>query len=145
MKKSALALITVFLFACSSTKTDTSLKPLYEVLTEQNNGGADIRFFEILTEDKEIKMLQSDENLKNKIKPDDIAKANFVILNLGEKSSGGHSIQIVKAEETTTQIILTIKENAPKPGDMVMTVMSNPYTIVKVNSKKEIVIKDLNQ
>ncbi len=145
MKKLALSLMTLFLFSCSSTKTDTSSKPLYEVLTEQNNGGADIRFFEILTEEKEIKMLQGDENLKNKIKPDDINKANFVILNLGEKSSGGHSIEVVKAEETATQIILTIKENAPKPGEMTMTVMSNPYTIVKVNSKKEIVIKDANQ
>jgi len=145
MKKSAIALIALFLFACSSTKTDNSSKLLYEVLTEQNNGGAEIRFFEILTESKEIKMLQADENLKNKIKPDDINKANFVILNLGEKSSGGHSIKVVKAEETATQIILTVTETSPKPGEMAMTVMSNPYTIVKVNSKKEIIIKDLNQ
>ena len=145
MKKTAFAVIALFLFACSSTKTDTGKKPLYEVLTQQNNGGASIRFFEILTETKEIKMLQGDENLQKKIKPEDVNKANFVILNLGEKSSGGHSINVEKAEETPTQIILTVKENGPQPGEMTTSVMSNPYTVVKVNSKKEIIIKDANQ
>lgn len=145
MKKAAAALIAIFLFSCGSTKTDNSKKPLYEVLTQQNNGGASIRFYEILTEANEIKMLQSDENLKKKIKADDTAKANFVILNLGEKSSGGHSITVQKAEETPTQIILTVTETSPKSGEMTTSVMSNPYTVVKINSKKEIVIKDSDQ
>jgi len=145
MKKFAFALIALFLFACSSTKNNPGKKPLYEVLTEQNNGGASIRFFEILTESKEIKMLQGDENLQKKIKSDDITKANFVILNLGEKSSGGHSIVVENAVETPTQIILTIKENGPQPGEMTTSVMSNPYTVIRVNSKKEIIIKDASQ
>lgn len=145
MKKIGLALTALLLFACSSTKNDAAKKPLFEVLTQQNNGGASIRFFEILTEEKEIKMLQNDENLQKKIKPGDTNKANFVILNLGEKSSGGYSINVEKAEETASQIVLTVKEKKPVPGDMTMTVMSNPYTIVKINSKKEIVIKDADQ
>ena len=145
MKKAAAALIAVFLFSCGPAKNDSAKKPLYEVLTQQNNGGASIRFYEILTEANEIKMLQSDENLRKKIKADDTAKANFVILNLGEKSSGGHSITVQKAEETPTQIILTVKETGPQPGEMAATVMSNPYTVVKINSKKELIIKDSDQ
>jgi len=37
------------------------------VLTQQAHGGANIRFFEILSEPNEIKMFQNDEDLKNKI------------------------------------------------------------------------------
>jgi len=144
MKKIGVTLTVLLLFACGPTKNDSAKKPLFEVLTQQNEGGASIRFFEILTEEKEIKMLQNDENLQKKIKPDDINKANFVILNLGEKNSGGYSITVEKAEETASQIIITVKENKPAQGDMVMTVMSYPYTIVKINSKKEIVIRDAN-
>jgi hypothetical protein len=36
-------------------------------LTQQSNGGASIRFFEILSEPNQIAMLQNDENLKIKL------------------------------------------------------------------------------
>ena len=141
MKKTALAFLTILMVSCSASKSDSSKKPLYEILTQQNNGGASIRFFEILTEANEIKMLQGDENLKNKVKPGDTTNSNFVILNLGEKSSGGHLIGIEKVEETADKIIITVKETRPKEGEMTTSVMSNPYTVVKINSKKEIVIQ----
>jgi len=141
MKKTALAFLTILMVSCSARKSDSGKKPLYEILTQQNNGGASIRFFEILSEANEIKMLQGDENLKNKVKSGDIINSNFVILNLGEKSSGGHSIGVEKVEETADKIIITVKETHPQEGEMTTSVMSNPYTVVKINSKKEIVIQ----
>jgi len=141
MKKTALAFFTILMVSCSASKSDSGKKPLYEILTQQNNGGASIRFFEILSEANEIKMLQGDENLKNKVKSGDIINSNFVILNLGEKSSGGHSIGVEKVEETADKIIITVKETHPQEGEMTTSVMSNPYTVVKINSKKEIVIQ----
>jgi PrcB C-terminal len=140
MKKVIVLLSLIFLFSCA-TNSSKKTKPLFEILTEQNNGGASIQFYEILTEEKEIVMLLNDGNLKKKIKPEDIKTANFIILNLGEKTTGGYSINVESVEETANQIILTIKEIKPKSDDFVTDVMSNPYTIVKINSKKEIVIK----
>lgn len=135
----ALSLITI-LFACATT-ADKGSKALYEVLTQQNEGGAQVRFFEILTEENEIKMLLGDENLSKKIKPGDIATANFVILNLGEQTSGGHAITVEKVEEKADKVVITVKETHPAPGEMATSVMSYPYTIVKINSKKPIEIK----
>ena len=130
----------VVLFSCASNSSKKT-KPLFEILTEQNNGGASIQFYEILSEEKEISMLLNDDNLKRKVKAEDVKTANFIILNLGEKNSSGYSVKVENIQETENQIILTVKEIKPKAGEPVTNVMSNPYTIVKINSKKEIVIK----
>ena len=141
MKKTATLFLACVLFSCGTTKTSTTKKPLFEILTEQSDGGGNIRFFEILSEPNEIAMLQNDEHLKRKIKEDDVKNSNFVILNMGEKRSGGYSITVENVEETADKVILTVKENEPEPGAMVTQAITYPYAIVKINSKKEITIK----
>ncbi|TDE45020.1 protease complex subunit PrcB family protein [Flavobacterium rhamnosiphilum] len=142
MKKILVALVAVTLVSCGATSTKSSDKnSLYEVLTQQTNGGASIRFFEILSEPNEIAMLQNDENLKNKISPNDIQTSNFIVLNMGEKTSGGYSIGIDTVVETDKNIVITIKETSPEPGSMVTQAFTNPFCVVKINSKKEIIFK----
>ncbi|MBP1225183.1 protease complex subunit PrcB family protein [Flavobacterium sp. 1355] len=139
--KKVISVLTVFiLISCGSTKTSDP-KALYEVLTEQSDGGGNIKFFEILTEPNEIKMLENDPLLKDKMKQDDINNSNYVILNMGEKNTGGYSIGVEKVEETDKNIIITVKEKSPAPDAMTMQVITYPYTVVKVRSKKEIIIK----
>ena len=141
MKKIPIILLVAIFASCGATADKSGTKPLYEVLTQQNEGGAQVRFFEILTEEREIKMLLGDENLKKKIKPDDISTANFIILNLGEQTSGGHAITVDNVEEKADKVVITVKETHPASGEMATSVMSYPYTIVKINSKKPIEIK----
>ncbi|MBC7845362.1 MAG: protease complex subunit PrcB family protein [Flavobacterium sp.] len=141
MKKVLFSILSMILVSCSSAIKPTESKSLFEVLTQQSDGGASIRFFEILSESKEIAMLQNDEKLKNKIHPNDTQTSNFVVLNMGEKSSGGYKIGIESVVETDKNIIITVKETIPEPNAMVSQVITYPYCIVKVNSKKEIIIK----
>ncbi|MFW0738184.1 protease complex subunit PrcB family protein [Flavobacterium sp. T12S277] len=142
MKKVISILVILVLVSCGVQKTsDGTSKVLYEVLTEQSDGGGNIKFFEILTEPNEIKMLESDPHLKAKMKQDDINNSNYVILNMGEKNTGGYSIGIEKVEETDKNIIITVKENNPAADAMVMQVITYPYTVIKVHSKKEIIVK----
>ncbi|MHC0441664.1 protease complex subunit PrcB family protein [Flavobacterium sp. 3-210] len=140
MKKIISVLMVFVLFSCGAKKTSNSTA-LYEVLTEQSDGGGNIKFFEILTEPNEIKMLENDPLLASKMKQTDISNSNYIILNMGEKSTSGYSIGVEKVEETDKNIIITVKENSPAPDAMVMQVISYPYTVVKVHSKKEIIIK----
>ena len=133
--------IPIALYSCSTKKVITEKPTLFEVLTQQPDGGANIKFFEILTEPEEIVMLQNDENLRNKIKPADIDASNFIILNLGEKPTGGFSITIDNVEELDNIVIVTTKETTPELGAMVTQAIAYPYAIVKINSKKQIVIK----
>ena len=142
MKKVILSVLTLALASCGATSSKSSDEnKLYEVLTQQTNGGASIRFFEILSEPNEIKMLQNDENLKNKISSDDVKNANFIVLNMGEKTTGGYAIGIQNVVETDKNIIITVKEINPEPGSMVTQAFTAPFCVVKINSKKEIIIK----
>ena len=140
MKKVISVLAVFVLISCGAKKTSDS-KALYEVLTTQSDGGGNIKFYEILTEPNEIKMLVNDPLLADKMKQDDISNSNYVILNRGEKNTGGYSIVVEKVEETDKNIIITVKENSPAPDAMTMQVITYPYTVVKIHSKKEIVIK----
>ena len=141
MKKIILFLLTFILVSCGASSVKNANNPLVEILTQQNYGGANIRFFEILTEPNEIKMLQNDVRLKNKIDANAIQNSNFIILNMGEQATAGYTIGIENAVETDKNIILTIKETSPESDAIVSQVLSNPYCIVKVNSKKQIIIK----
>jgi hypothetical protein len=142
MKKVVLLFVVICLFSCgaAAVKADTN-KALYEILTQQSDGGANICFYEILSEQKEISMLLNDGNLKKKIKQSDIQTSNFIVLNMGEKNSDGYKIDIESVVETDKNIIITIKEIAPKSNFPNVQDPLTPYTIVKINSKKDIIIK----
>jgi hypothetical protein len=142
MKKITLLFLALVLVSCGASSSKSSKKkPLFEVLTQQTDGGASIRFFEILSEPNEIKMLENDANLKHKIRPDDIKTANFIILNMGEKTTGGYAIGIESAVETDNSIIIKVKETSPAPDAMVTQALTNPFCVVRINSKKEIIIQ----
>jgi hypothetical protein len=140
MKRVVLLVLTMVLFSCSSSKQTVS-RPLFEVLTQQEDGGGNIQFFEILSEPNEIAMLQNDDRLKEKIGSNDVQTSNFVVLNMGEKPTGGYQIGVESVVETDKNIIITVKETAPDPNAMVTQVITYPYSIVRINSKKEIIIK----
>jgi len=131
----------VLAYSCSSTK-NTAKKPLYEILTVNNDGGANIKFYEVFTEPKEIMMLLSDETLRKKIKAGDTTNSSFIILNAGPTKETYNRITIQKVIETPTQIEVYIKDLQKNiPVDLSDDDTLHPYTIVKINSKKTIVIK----
>lgn len=136
-----LFLFFLLLFSCKSTNKTTETNVIYEVLTEQNNGGANFRFYEILTEEKEIKMLLNDPNLKNKIKPTDIKTCNFVILNMGEQSANNKIIKVKKVEETPDRILIYLEDGKESSDKINNSEIATPYTIIKIYSKKEILIQ----
>ncbi|WP_125722838.1 protease complex subunit PrcB family protein [Flavobacterium ustbae] len=139
--KKVISILAVFVLISCGAKKTSAATGLYEVLTVQSNGGGNIKFFEILTEPNEIKMLENDPLLADKVKNSDTNTSNYVILNMGEKNTSGYTIDVVNVEETDKNIIITVKENNPAKDAMTMQVISYPYTVVKINSKKEIIIK----
>jgi hypothetical protein len=142
MKKLPLLFLALVLVSCGASSVKTAAaKPLFEVLTQQNDGGASIRFFEILSEPNEIGMLKNDDNLKGKVEESDLLTSNFIILNMGQKNTGGYAIGIESAVETDKNIVITVKETSPDPNAMVTQALASPFCVVRINSKKEIIIK----
>jgi hypothetical protein len=138
MKKYLTICISFFVVSCGFHSSSTK-KPLFEILAYRSEGGASIKFYEIISEPDEFKMIKNDPELKRKVKSNDINTCNFLILNLGEKTTGGYAVAIESAVETEKNIILTVKEVAPKSGALVTDAFTNPFCIVKINSKKEII------
>jgi hypothetical protein len=140
-RKFSLAVLAIAAVACSPTKTASPPSGLYQVLTAQGDGGGNIRFYEIVSETKEMAMLRNDEHLKGKVSAADLNTANFVILNMGEQPTGGYGIGVEKVEELPDKIVVTVKETKPDPGSMVTQAITYPYAVVRVNSKKPLEIK----
>jgi len=141
MKKLILLAVIALFYSCSTTKVATK-KSLFEVILVNNDGGANIKFYEILTEPKEINMLLGDETLRKVIKPKDIIESSFLILNSGPTLENYNRIKILKVLETPTQVEVYVKDSQKN----IDTTLANndtffPYTIVKINSKKPIVFK----
>jgi hypothetical protein len=144
MKKAVFTLIIIFtLMACSSQKKAKyeSATVLYEVLMQHEYLGSEFKFYELVTEPNEFRMLLSMKELKGKVKEKDIETCNFLLLNSGMKSSGGYTIGIESVVETEENIIVRVLEKSPDVGENVTMAISYPMCIVKINSKKKIVIK----
>ncbi len=134
--------LVLVLFSCNTQKVGKGkVPPVFKVLKTETDGGAQIEFCEVLSEEQELKILLNDDALKNKIKPADIKTSNFLILNMGEKPTGGYGITVDRAEERMDSIVIYVKKTVPKAEDMVTQVITYPYCVVKINSKKGIILK----
>ena len=127
---------------CTSAKAPASVdtRP-YEILTRQSDGGGNIRFYEILTTEKDVSMLSDDERLSRRVLPSEARTSTFLVLNMGEKPTGGYALDVESVKEIPERIIVTLKEVEPEPGSMNIQQVTYPYTVVRVNSKKPIEIR----
>ena len=129
-------LISLFIISCSKKSTPSS--SIYEVIYTSEYGGTAFEFYEIFTDEKEFRLLIDNADLRKKIKPDDIKKANFIILNMGQMSTGGYSIGVKKIVNTKDELQIHILKKSPRPNEIVNQEITNPITILKINSKKKI-------
>jgi hypothetical protein len=140
MKKGVFFLLLIVVYSCSTIKSTTSSNKLYDILLTKDYGGAAFQFYEVLTEPNEFQMLLNDKELKSKLNKSDIETSNFIIVNLGAKQLEGYTIEIEKIEEFPDKIVVDIKEIEPKTNGESST--TNPYFVLKINSKKTIEIKE---
>ena len=141
IKRISLVAVGLLLFSCSTTQKVMEKKTLSEVLLTKNDGGANIKFYEIISEPKEINMLLGDEDLRKLIKKDDILTCNYLIINLGPLPDGNYASTLEKVEETPTNIVLKIKDLKTRETTLTDENTVYPYSVVKINSKKPIVLK----
>lgn len=112
---------------------------MYDVLFGNEYGGASFQFYEIISTEDEFNILLTDEMIQPYVKKADIETCNFILVNMGEKPSGGYTIEVKKVEELSDKIIVTIKEVAPT--GMATMAMTKPCYVIKIKSKKPIEIK----
>jgi galactokinase len=87
-------------------------------------------------------MLMGDETLKKKIKKTDVAKSNFIILNAGPTKESYNRAYVQKVIETTEAVEVYVKDAQKNvEADLSNENVAYPYSVIKINSKKPIIIK----
>lgn len=138
MKKIILLLFTIIFCACSSVKPPESSFTSYDILYSREQDGATFQFYEIITEESEFQMLLKDPIISPYLNKSDIQTCNFILVNLGEKSSGGWTIKVEKVKIEKDKVEVVIKEIPPKR--IATTVMTTPNFVLRIKSKKPIEI-----
>jgi hypothetical protein len=139
IKKIGPILLVITLFSCSSSKSPMISEPMYDVLFGSEYGGASFQFYEIVSDEKEFNILLTDDMIKPYVKKEDIETCNFILVNMGEKPSGGYTLEVQKVEELDNKVIVTLKEIEPK--GVATTAVTKPCYVIKIKSKKPIEIR----
>lgn len=58
-------------------------------------------------------------------------KEMIIAVFRGERQTSGYQVEITGIEKKGSEIVVTIKETSPQPGDIVMPILTQPYHIVK--------------
>ena len=59
-------------------------------------------------------------------------KESVLFVSLGQKRSGGYSVEITGLEQTAGKAKVLVKTQAPKPGGMQLQAITSPFHIVAV-------------
>lgn len=144
MRKMYLIPVLFLVFACNcmkkSTENKDSKSAMFSVLHSSNYQGRENESNVVIRNEQELKKLYQSVG-KEKYPEIDFNKNQVAALFLGTKTSGGYSVSVERVEENETQIIIYKKIDAPKPGENVTMALTNPFVIVEIYSKKEIVFK----
>ena len=146
MKKLLIVPFIVMIVSCNCKKetvakeSSSSKQPLFEVLSESQYQGKEQESFEVIRDVASFKSLY--QSINNEDLPKiDFTKQSVVALFLGQRNSGGYAIKIKNVTEKDGKIYVEVEKLSPQPGEGVTMAITNPYSIVKINSTKEIVFK----
>jgi hypothetical protein len=67
----------------------------------------------------------------------DFSKEMIIIFVDKVRKSGGFSVEIIEAVTESNTFLIKVKTKGPKPMDMVTSVMTQPYHIVKIKKTKK--------
>ncbi len=143
MKKMITAIVAVAFFGCNSSQkksSETHQKSggeLVTILAKAEYGGLEKKSFEVINNQTDFAELLLKINFDGSPEVD-FKNEQVVALFLGQKNTGGHSIDIKKVEENKETILITVEKILPKGGEIVTMALTNPYVIAKISSTKEI-------
>lgn len=144
MKKLLLLPMIAMLVSCNCKKTTltgndpASKQSLFEVLNESEYQGKEAPAFEIITDEASLKALYQLVNIEDVPKVD-FTKQQVVAVFMGQRNTGGHAIKISNVTEKDNKIYVNVEKISPQSGQGVTMAITNPYSIARVNSKKEII------
>ncbi|NPB04100.1 MAG: protease complex subunit PrcB family protein [Thermotogae bacterium] len=78
----------------------------------------------------EAKAVWYDSTYSNLLKAD--GKEPILLIFLGRRSTGGYSVEVEEIKTDGKKLVVVAKEICPKPGSMVIQVITTPFVAVRV-------------
>jgi PrcB C-terminal len=121
----------------------------FQILLQDTYGGYTDSKFMVIEEDESLtevfNLLNKSRSPKLIISVINFEKEMVIALFLGEKNSGGYAITVEQVLNKNNKVSIFYKETSPKLGDMVTSVMTQPYSIIKIpKTIKEIVFEKMD-
>ena len=141
MKKLILLPFIILAISCNCKKDVVYVQKtgdFFEVLKEESYQGKEQKSYDVIKNEASLKALYQSINDEN-IPKIDFSKQRVVALFLGQRNSGGFAIKVKEVSEKNNKTYITVDET--KPEGMATMAITNPYTIVKINSTNEIIFK----
>ena len=118
-----------------STQNTSMGEQAFEVLLTDSYGNYTVQEFIAIKDSNTLQSVYSVINDTRKpgftIPTIDFNKEVVLFLTLGQKNVGGFSIAVHSVVQTDTEMIVYYTQTSPKPTDMVTSVITMPFTIVK--------------
>lgn len=141
MKKYIL-LLTFFLMSCA---TNPKKMIDYKILYSGQNGITDEVDYILIKNNQNyidvIEKLNVEEDSYAELLNIDFSKNNICILLLGQRNTGGYSIEVESLKLTKGILYIKKKEISPAKGELVTMALTNPYCIIVIPKTKQIIVK----
>jgi hypothetical protein len=62
----------------------------------------------------------------------DFAGQSVIVASLGEKNTGGYSVEVTGVELVGSKLKVTVRESKPGPGQFVTQALTQPYQVVRI-------------
>ena len=133
----------VFVMSCAAIGVNNNeaqmfdRAPSYEVLIEGQVGGYEKPQIHVIKEQESLNEVYAQINKTNTPKYDvpivDFKKETVVAVFMGARNTGGYRVSITTVKKQKKKLVIRVLEEEPGAKDMVTTVLTQPYCIVKID------------
>ncbi|NOY47416.1 MAG: protease complex subunit PrcB family protein [Chlorobi bacterium] len=121
----------------------------FQILAQDTYGGYTDSKFLVIEDNKSLtevfNLLNKSRSPELEIPAINLKKETVIALFLGEKTSGGYAITVKQVLVKSNKIYIVYNVESPKGGDIVTSVMTQPFSIIKIpKTAKEIVFEKMN-
>lgn len=140
--KNYILLLALFLMSCA---TNNKNMVDYKILYSGQNGITEEVDYILIKNNQNyidiIEKLNVNEDSYNELLNIDFSKNNICIFLLGQRNTGGYSIEVESLKFVKKVLYIKTKEIGPAKGEIVTMALTNPYCIVVIPKTNQIIVK----
>lgn len=133
--------VVILLLSCTTPKP-VVLNTSFSTIYKNSNGGAENAGYLHITNNEDyikfIETLKIDESEFNKLVTINFKENDVVVLNQGQKASGGYAIDVAQINWENETLLIKKLETFPTKDEMVTMVLTSPYCITIIPKTKSI-------